>query len=174
MLSKFVRAKSLALSLFSMVGITPLVLASSPGYTQTPSPAESPATLTPVSPADVPTAARSAPSICPSSSVIASVVSEPMPLPGQTSRSSLNFDLSRIQVGERFRVVVVVGRTPNTRIRFNVKKDIRFGIDPIVGRDMHTGVYQKTSTSNDPLYPVYIADPKGAGTNRFAVQFCRL
>lgn len=37
-----------------MVAIAPLVLASSPGYTQTSSPAESPTTLIPVSPKDLP------------------------------------------------------------------------------------------------------------------------
>jgi hypothetical protein len=95
-----------------------------------------------------------------------------MPLPGQTSRSSPNFDLSSIRVGETFKVVVVVGRTVNYGIRFNLKRDIRRGIDPIVGRDIHTGFYRRTS--NNPLYPVYIADPRGAGRNRFAVQFCRL
>ncbi len=169
MLNKFVKAKSFALSMFSIVAITPLVLASSPGYTQTPSPAESSTTLTPVSPQELPAQVTSAQRAC---RLIASVVSEPMPLPGQTSRSSGNFDLNSIRVGEIFRVVVVQGRTQTSRIHFNLKRDIRGGIDPIVDPDMHTALYKRVS--DYPLYPVYIADPKGARTSRFAVQFCRL
>lgn len=143
-------------------------------YAQTPSPAESPATLTPVSPQDVPAGAGSERDLSAQKAcrVVASVVSEPMPLPGQTSRSSSNFDINSIPVGEIFRVVVIKGRTTSYSIRFNLKRDIRGGIDPIVASNMHTGFYKRVS--NYPLYPVYIADPSGAGTSRFAVQFCRV
>lgn len=125
------------------------------------------ATLTPVSPQNGSAQEFSA-KVC---RPIARVVSEPMPLPGQTSRSSANFDLSSIRVGETFQVRVVKGRTTNYRIRFNLKRDIRGGIDPILSQDMRTGLYRRVN--NSPLYPVYIADPKGAGKSRFAVRFCR-
>ena len=171
MFSKFVKPKSLAHSMLSMVAIAPLVLASSPGYTQTSSPAESPATLIPVTPPLTPpdfSALR--PGVCPPSRLIASIVSSPRPLPGQTSRSSRNFNLNSIRVGEIFNVIVVQGGRVNNGIRFNLKRDIALGRDPIVGPNMRTGTYQRTS--NYPLNPVYIADPRGATTN-FVVQFCR-
>lgn len=167
MFNKIRKPLLLALTLPIVVS-TPLGLASSPGYTQTPSPTQSPATLTPVSPQELPARATSARKAC---RPIASVVSEPMPLPGQNSRSSSNFNLNSIPVGSIFRVVVVKGRTTNYRIRFNLKRDIRRAPDPIVGRGMHTGFYKRVS--NYPLYPVYIADPSGAGTSRFTVRFCK-
>jgi hypothetical protein len=220
MSSQFVKPKFLAQSMFSMVAIASLVLASRPGYTQTLShyeltdelpyeltdelpyeltdevtdeltdeltdklPAESSTTLFPVTlpvslqdllgpdGAAKPDGAARTLTQCPPSRVIASVVSEPMPLPGQKSRSSSNFNLNSIRVGETFEVVVVVNGTVNYGIRFNVKRDRRRRIDPTVARNMHTGFYQRTS--NTPLYPVYIANPTGAGTSQFVVQFCRI
>ncbi|MDV2996793.1 MAG: hypothetical protein N4J56_006498 [Chroococcidiopsis sp. SAG 2025] len=164
MLSKFGTVKVLVQSALVIATTMSPGLASSPlGYTQTPS-TESTAMLNPVSPKGLP-----AQRAC---RLIAKVVSAPMPLPGQKSRSSGNFNLNSIRVGETFRVIVMKGgRTTNNRIRFNLKRDVRGAVDPIARPNMRTGLYRRVSNSS--LYPVYIADPSGAGTSRFTVKFCR-
>jgi hypothetical protein len=92
------------------------------------------------------------------------VTSQPMPLPGQTHRSSGNFDLSGIRVGQVFKVNVRNG------VSFNLKRDIRRAIDPTLVSGMRAGYYKRVSKY--PLYPLYIADPRGAGKNAFTVTFC--
>jgi hypothetical protein len=94
------------------------------------------------------------------------VTSDPMPSPGQKHRSSGNFDLSKIRVGQTFKV--------NTRngVSFSLKRDIRFRVDPTLATGMKDGYYKRVS--NSPLYPVYIADPRGSGKKDFTVTFCGL
>ncbi len=163
MLSKLGTVKVLMSALVIATTMSP-ALASSPGYTQTPSNAESTtAMLNPVSSKGLP--ARRA---C---RLIARVVSAPMPLPGQTSRSSGNFNLDLIRVGESVRVSVVQNGKLNSRITFNIKRDIRRGTDPRVARNVDTGSLKRISKY--PLSPVYIADPIGAGRSQFRVDFWR-
>ena len=141
-------------------------------------PAESSTTIfpvtLPVSPQDLLGSDEAARTLtqCPASRVIASVVSRPRPLPGQRNRSSSNFNLNSIPVGQIFEVVVVANGTVNYGIRFDVKRDRRGRIDPTVARNIGTGFYQRTS--NTSLNPVYIANPRGARRSRFLVQFCRI
>jgi hypothetical protein len=173
MISKSVRAKSFVIGMFSMISITPLMLSSSPGFAQSPAPAASTTEIAPVSPKEAP--GQSLPQEGSTSKVscraFARVTSEPMPLPGQKHRSSGNFDLSSIRVGQVFGVVVQQNGRVNRRINFDIKRDIRFGIDPTIARDVKTGLYRRVR--NSPLYPVYIANPGGAGRSSFTVTFCK-
>jgi hypothetical protein len=95
-----------------------------------------------------------------------SVISQPKPLRGQKHRSSSNFDLNRIKVGQIFKV--------NTRsgVSFNLKRDIRLASDPILVAGMRSGYFKRVS--NYPLKPLYIADPRGAKGKAFRVTFCGL
>jgi hypothetical protein len=106
-----------------------------------------------------------------SCSVVTSVISQPMPSPGQTHRSSQNISLDSISVGQVFKVNVTQGGRLNSRIKFNLKRDIRHATDPTLVTRMHTGYYKRAS--NYPLYPVYIADPSGAGQKSFRVTFSK-
>jgi hypothetical protein len=117
----------------------------------------------PIAPAEAPASMLSARNK--SCSAIARVTSQPMPLPGQTHRSSGNFSLDSIRVGQVFRVVVKKG------VSFNLKRDIRYRVDPTLASGMKAGYYKRVSSY--PLYPVYIADPRGAGKSAFTVTFCR-
>jgi hypothetical protein len=96
-----------------------------------------------------------------------SIKSEPMPLPGQTQRSSQNFSLEGVK---KFRIRVYQNGKLNRRIRFNIKLDRRLSTDPFVGVNVGTGIY----TYKGPTYPLYIASPNNAGQSRFKVKFCRL
>lgn len=95
-----------------------------------------------------------------------SVTSQPIPLPGQKHCSSANFDLNRIKVGQAFKVTTRQG------VSFNLKRDIQRKVDPIVVQGMKAGYYKRVLGNS--LYPVYIADPSGAGTKSFKISFCGL
>jgi hypothetical protein len=95
------------------------------------------------------------------------IQSQPMPLPGQSERSSQNFSLQGVQ---KFRIEVYQGGKLNNQIRFNVKLDRRLDIDPIVGRNIGTGTYTYTGST----YPLYIASPQRAGQSPFTVKFSKV
>jgi hypothetical protein len=116
--------------------------------------------IVPASPQDVKAFGKAAKQCSPKKKI----TSAPMPLPGQKHRSSGNFDLSGIRVGQVF--------TVNTRngVSFNLKRDIRRQVDPTLVSGMKDGYYKRVSSY--PLYPVYIADPRGAGKKDFTVTFC--
>lgn len=105
-----------------------------------------------------------------------SPVSEPMPYPQEVHRSSNNFDLDLLKVGEPF--YVRVSKDRDTYIKFDLKQDVRDSLgkinsfDRTLIKNMKTGFYKRVNSH--PLYPVYIANPKEAGRSPFKVQFCKL
>lgn len=96
-----------------------------------------------------------------------SIKSQPMPLPGQTQRSSQNFSLKGVK---KFQVRVFQNGKLNNNIRFNIKLDRRLRPDPIVGSNIGTSTYTYTGDT----YPLYIASPQGAGQSSFKVKFCKV
>jgi hypothetical protein len=137
------------------------LLTSVPGFSQGVNSSQSQgiSEIVPASPSDVTTFSKSA-----KCSPNVKVTSTPMPLPGQSHRSSRNIDLSAIRVGQTFKVNVRSG------VSFNLKRDIRNHVDPTLATGMKNGYYKRVS--NYPFYPLYIADPRGANRKDFTVTFC--
>jgi hypothetical protein len=127
-------------------------------------PASESLTPTEEAPAKLPSSGRTESS---AKNCFSSIRSKPMPLPGQTQRSSQNFSLKGVK---KFQIKVYQGGKLNTSIRFNVKLDRRLQVDPIVGSNIGTGTY----TNNGETYPLYIASPQGAGQSSFNVKFCKV
>jgi hypothetical protein len=152
--------KALSASALGLLLLSGLPATSSMAQSKGTPSAQAPSAIGTIAPTKAPASAFSH-----SCSVIARVESQPMPLPGQEHRSSGNFNLDSLRVGQVFRVVVRKG------VSFNLKRDIRHKVDPTVGVGIKAGYYKRVSKY--PLYPVYIADPRGAGKSAFTVTFCR-
>ena len=102
---------------------------------------------------------------------LGSITSEAGPQPGQKHRSSNNFDF-RLKHGSegRLRFIVRVAGGNEYKIRFDVKKDVRWGIDPVKLHDIGTDSITDVMSSAKDLNKWYISDPQNTNGHTFEVE----
>lgn len=128
--------------------------------------------IKPLSPTEL-SRAKVANKKCPS---VPNVFSDEKPPPWEANRSSSNFNLEKIKVGEPF--YVQISKDTATYIQFDIKQEVRdvrsnFDyFDRTMIKNMKAGFYKRVN--NYPLDTIYIANPKNTGKSKFAVKFCRL
>ncbi|MFD2573189.1 hypothetical protein ACFSUS_21280 [Spirosoma soli] len=98
--------------------------------------------------------------------LLATVVSDPQPQPGQKHRSSGNFSTDSMPSGTKYVSFQVINTANPDIIHFDVMQDVSMGIDPTRYSDAYNG-FQSNYT--DPHRSLYIANPRNASGN-FTVQ----
>ncbi len=97
------------------------------------------------------------------STTVGAIVSEPYPMPGQSNRSSFDFQLLAI---ENDAVTLAIVDNPNlSRIKFNIYRD-KSGKDPVVASNVGNGSQIKGLEVGADYY---IGNPSNPGGLNFGV-----
>jgi hypothetical protein len=100
--------------------------------------------------------------------LMATVVSDPEPQPGQKHRSSGNFSTESMPENPIRWKWVVTGHPNCDAICFNVKHDIKAAIDTVWFKDVYNGKQTKNNMKKEGS--LYISDPSNANGQKFNVS----
>ena len=98
--------------------------------------------------------------------LLATVISDPQPQPGQEHRSSGNFSTDLIPADTQYVSFEVVDNPNSSFIHFDVMEDKTLRVDPIIYENAYSGFESNIVT---PYRSLYIANPQSA-TQEFTVN----